>query len=99
MGASYGTQQVNRRVAEAIMTYRHKKSARLAHAMPRKDITMTQDETFTGGLCLIGIESMSNYIVLEQAALARGIEKAGNIEARLRYLIYTFVAGLNGCPF
>jgi hypothetical protein len=34
-----------------------------------------------------------------QAALARGIEMAGNLEARLRYLIYTFVAGLNGCPF
>jgi hypothetical protein len=34
-----------------------------------------------------------------QAALARGIEQAGHIEARLRYLLYTFVATLNGCPF
>jgi hypothetical protein len=34
-----------------------------------------------------------------QMALTQGIDKAGNIEARLRYLIYTFVAGLNGCPF
>ena len=34
-----------------------------------------------------------------QGARARGIETAGNIEARLRYLIYTFVAELNGCPF
>ena len=32
---------------------------------------MTQDETFTGGLCLVGIEPVSNYIVLEQAAQAR----------------------------
>jgi hypothetical protein len=31
--------------------------------------------------------------------LSRGIEKAGNIEPRLRYLVYTFVASLNGCPF
>jgi hypothetical protein len=31
--------------------------------------------------------------------LARGIDKAGNIEPRLRYLVYTFVARLNGCPF
>lgn len=38
-------------------------------------------------------------IVEGQAALTRGIEQAGNIEARLRYLVYTFVAGLNGCPF
>lgn len=72
VGASYGTQQqVNRHVEETIEPYRHEESARLAHAMPRKDITMTQDETFTGGLCLIGIEPVSNYIVLEQAALAR----------------------------
>ncbi len=39
--------------------------------MPPKDITMTQDETFTGGLCLAGIEPVSNYILLEQVAPAR----------------------------
>ena len=72
VGASYGTQQqVNRHVEEAIVAYRHEESARLAHTMPRKDITMTQDETFTGGLCVVGIEPVSNYIVWEQAALAR----------------------------
>ena len=36
-----------------------------------KDITVTQDETFTGGLCLVGMEPVSNYILLEQAAQAR----------------------------
>jgi Family of unknown function (DUF6399) len=72
VGASYGTQQqVNRHVEEAIVAYRQEESARLSHEMPRKDITMTQDETFTGGLCLVGIEPVSNYIVLEQAAQAR----------------------------
>jgi hypothetical protein len=39
--------------------------------MPPKDINMTQDETFTGGLCLVGIEPVSNYILLEQAAATR----------------------------
>jgi hypothetical protein len=34
-----------------------------------------------------------------QAALARGIEQAGHIEARLCYLLYTFGATLNGCSF
>ena len=69
VGASYGTQQrVNRRVEEAIVAYRHAESTRLAQAMPAKEITMTQDETFTGGLCLVGIEPVSNYIVLEQLA-------------------------------
>jgi hypothetical protein len=38
-------------------------------------------------------------IVEGQAALTRGIDQAGNIEARLRYLVYTLVASLNGCPF
>ena len=72
VGASYGTQQqVNRRVEEAIVAYRQEESARLAHEMPAKEITLTQDETFTGGLCLVGIEPVSNYIVLEQPALAR----------------------------
>jgi uncharacterized protein DUF6399 len=72
VGASYGAQpQVNRRVEEAIVAYRHEESARLAREMPAKDITVAQDETFTGGLCLVGIEAGSNYIVLEQAAQAR----------------------------
>jgi transposase len=72
VGASYGAQhQVNHRVEEAIVAYRQEESARLAREMPAKDITMAQDETFTGGLCLVGIEPVSNYIVLEQAALAR----------------------------
>jgi hypothetical protein len=39
--------------------------------MPSKDITLTQDETFTGSLSLVGIEPVSNYILLEQAAQAR----------------------------
>jgi hypothetical protein len=72
VGASYGTQQrVNRGVEEALVAYRREESARLARAMPPKDITLTQDETLTGGLCLVGIEPVSNSIVLEQAAQAR----------------------------
>jgi hypothetical protein len=71
VGASYGTQQrVNRGVEEAIVAYRREESARLAHAMRAKDITLTQDETFTGGLSLVGIEPVSNYMLLAQAAQA-----------------------------
>jgi hypothetical protein len=72
VGASYGAQQqVNRHVEEAIVLYRQQESARLAQEMPAKDITVTQDETFTGGLSLVGIEPVSHYILLEQAAQAR----------------------------
>ena len=72
VGASYGTQhQVNRQVEEAIVAYRQAEHTRLAREMSPKDLTLTQDETFTGGLCLVGIDPVSNYIVLEQAAAAR----------------------------
>jgi hypothetical protein len=53
------------------VAYRQEEHARLAHEMPHKAITLTQDETFTGGLCLVGIEPVSNYILLEQTAQAR----------------------------
>ena len=39
--------------------------------MPPKEITATQDETFTGGLCLVAIEPVSNSILLEHTAEAR----------------------------
>ena len=61
VGASYETQQVNRRVEEAMVAYRQEESTRLAQERPAKDITLTQDETFTGGLCLVGIEPVSNW--------------------------------------
>jgi hypothetical protein len=72
VGASFGTQQrINRAVEEAMVTYQREETARLAAQMPSQDITVTQDETFTGGLCLVGMEPVSNYILLEQTAEAR----------------------------
>jgi hypothetical protein len=72
VGASFGTQQqVNRHVAEAMGTSQREETTRLAEQMPPKDITVTQDETFTGGLCLVGMEPVSNDIVLEHTAPAR----------------------------
>ena len=72
VGTSYGSQpKVNRRVAEAIVAYRQEESPQLAHAMPARDIMLTQDATFTGSLCLVGVEPVSNSILLEQAAPTR----------------------------
>src|SRR5215471_11389897 len=72
VAASYGAQQqVNRRVEEAIVVYHQDETARLATDMPRKDLTVTQDETFTGGLCLITMDPERNFIILEQLAQAR----------------------------
>jgi len=54
VAAAYGAQpQVNVEVAPAIVAYQQTEISRLAKAMPRKVIPMTQDATFTGGLCLV----------------------------------------------
>ena len=71
IAASYGTQQqVNLQVEQAMVTYHHDETVRLADGMPRKDFTVTQDETFTGGLCLITMDPESNFIIVEQLAQA-----------------------------
>src|SRR5262249_28477336 len=72
VAASYGAQQqVNLQVEQAIVTYDQDETARLASGMPQKDLTVTQDETFTGGLCLITMDPESNFIIVEQRAQAR----------------------------
>ena len=72
VAASYGAQQqVNVHVEHAMVTYHQDETARLAQDMPHKDLTVTQDETFTGGLCLITMDPESNCILLEQLAQAR----------------------------
>jgi uncharacterized protein DUF6399 len=72
VAASYGAQQqVNLQVEQAMVTYHHDETTRLAQDMPQKDLTVTQDETFTGGLCLITMDPESNFIILEQLAQTR----------------------------
>jgi Family of unknown function (DUF6399) len=72
VAASYGAQQqVNVHIEQALVTYGHDETTRLANGMPHKDLTVTQDETFTGGLCLITMDPESNFIILEQLAQAR----------------------------
>ena len=72
VAASYGAQQqVNRRVEAVMVAYRQDETARLAQDMPRTDITGTQDETCTGGLCLGTMDPESTCILLAQLAQAR----------------------------
>ena len=72
MAASYGAQQqVNLQVEQAIVAYGQTETPRLAKDMPPKDLTVTHDETFIGGLCLITMDPESNFIILEQLAQAR----------------------------
>lgn len=72
VAASYGAQQqVNVQIEQAIVDYDQTETPRLAKDMPPKDLSVTQDETFTGGLCLITMDPESNFIILEQPAQAR----------------------------
>ena len=72
VASSYGAQQqVNFHIEHAMVTYHQDETARLAQDMPQKDLTVTQDETCTGGLCLITMDPESNFIILEQLAQAR----------------------------
>jgi hypothetical protein len=72
VAASYGAQQqVNLQIEQAIVDYDQTETPRLAKDMPPKDLSVTQDETFTGGLCLITMDPESNFIILEQPAQAR----------------------------
>jgi len=72
VGASYGGQQrVNQQVENAIVAFSREERERLAKDMLRKTISVAQDETFTGGLCLVATDLESNYLVLEQTAEAR----------------------------
>jgi hypothetical protein len=72
VGASFGTpQQSNRGVEEAMMAYRREAMGRLAQAMTPKAITVTQEETFTGGLCRVALAPVSNSLLLEHTAEAR----------------------------
>ena len=38
-------------------------------------------------------------IAKAQVAMGRALDESGNIEPSLRYLVYTKVAAMNGCPF
>ena len=60
-----------------MVTYRQDATARWANGRPHKDRTVTQDATFTGGLCLSTMDPDSNFIFVEQLAPARD-QASGN---------------------
>lgn len=48
--------------------------ARMASGMPFKEISVAQDETFPNGVCLVALEPVSNFILLERMAADRKTE-------------------------
>jgi hypothetical protein len=67
VGASYGTQQRLTVALETLVVAVAAEQRRaLAEGMPRRQITVGEDETFHPDTCLVGMALVSNFILLEQ---------------------------------
>lgn len=73
---------------------------RAADAAPSVTKMMAEQEDYFG-FVLNPLKVMGHCPSVAEglAALTQGIEDAGRIEGRLRSLLYSRVASLNGCPF
>ena len=67
IGASYGTQQAfQTELEERIVTAAAELRGTLAQAMPHRLLSIAEDETWKDGMRLVGIDLVSNFILLEQ---------------------------------
>jgi hypothetical protein len=72
VGASYGPhQKVSMAMEQAIVRFGQEEDRRLSEGMEPKQVTICQDETFHPQPCLVAIEPVSNFILLEQYASNR----------------------------
>ncbi len=58
----------------SLIDYSKQEFKKLGQTMPAKAVTCALDETFPSGICLVGIEVESNFILLEQFAEKRDCE-------------------------
>lgn len=69
---SFGVRRkLGAQITEKIKAYAKEQSAALSEQMPPKRITVCEDETFHPETCLVAIEPVSNFILLEQYAEGR----------------------------
>lgn len=69
VGASYGSQQaLNAALEQAVVEVAAEQRARLAAGMTPRAITVCEDETFHPAICLVALEPVANFILLEQYA-------------------------------
>ena len=72
VGASYGTQQqINAALESAVVAFAEEQRRALAEGMPPRQVTVCEDETFHPEVCLVGLDPVSNFILLEQYAKDR----------------------------
>ncbi len=69
VGAAYGSQYaLTVQVQDAVAQQAQAQRSILAAAMPPRAVTVCEDETFHPEICLVAIEPVSNFILLEQYA-------------------------------
>jgi hypothetical protein len=67
IASSYGAQQVVAEEVESLLVrFGEEEDQRLAVSMPSREITLCEDETFHPQICLVAIEPVSNFILVEQ---------------------------------
>jgi hypothetical protein len=64
---SYGAQRAFAEQMESLLIrFAEEEDRRLAESMPPREITVCEDETFHPTICLVAIEPVSNFLLLEQ---------------------------------
>jgi hypothetical protein len=72
VGVSDGAQHaLNAALETAVVAVAAEQRTALAEGMPARAVTVCEDETFHPGICLVAIEPVSNFILLEHYAADR----------------------------
>jgi len=72
VATSYGAQRaIAANIEEAIVRFGIEERDRLAPQMPEREITLCEDETFHPQICLVAMDAVSNFIILEEYAAKR----------------------------
>lgn len=72
VASSYSSQRrVSKQLNDNIIQFGKMEDERLGRKMPRKIITLCEDETFHPEICLVAIEPVSNFILVEKYAMNR----------------------------
>lgn len=75
IASSHGTlHKQNVSMEEAIIRFGADERKQLVSQMPQKEISICQDETFHPEICLVAIEPVSNFILLEEYSEKRDAE-------------------------
>jgi hypothetical protein len=75
MASSYGARQAAAEEMESLLiAFGEQEDQRLGAQMPPREISVCEDETFHPQICLVGIEPVSNFLLLEQYECQRDAE-------------------------